>query len=81
MGRVLVLLAIVVGLVWWVSSRVRGAKRSARRPDATSDGTPPVRDMIACAHCGVHLPRDEAVVEGERLFCGDAHRRLGPRAE
>jgi uncharacterized protein len=30
--------------------------------------------MIACAHCGVHLPRDEALPGRGGVFCGDAHR-------
>ena len=30
--------------------------------------------MIACAYCGVHLPRDEALPGRGGVFCGDAHR-------
>ena len=30
--------------------------------------------MLACAHCGVHLPRDEALPGRGGVFCGDAHR-------
>jgi uncharacterized protein len=35
--------------------------------------------MVACAHCGVHLPVNEAVKDGELHFCGEPHRLLGPR--
>jgi uncharacterized protein len=36
--------------------------------------------MLACAHCGVHLPGDETVRdEAGRAYCGDAHRLAGPR--
>ena len=44
-------------------------------------GSPaPAMPMLACAHCGVHLPQAEAVVDaGGRPFCGEAHRLAGPR--
>lgn len=82
MGRLLILLLIVAVAALWVYNRV--ARRRTRdeqrpaRPAARPD--PHVQDMVACAHCGVHLPRGEAVEAGALHFCGDAHRRLGPRA-
>jgi uncharacterized protein len=30
--------------------------------------------MLACAHCGVHLPRDEALPGRGGVFCSEAHR-------
>lgn len=79
MGRLVffVLLALVVA--WWLFGRKksRGVDDPVvRRPDKTSVG---IDDMVACAHCGVHLPRAEASVEGDAVYCGDEHRRLGPR--
>jgi uncharacterized protein len=79
MGRLVffVLLALVVA--WWLFGRKksRGADSpAARRPDKASAR---VDDMVACAHCGVHLPRAEALAEGDAVYCGDEHRRLGPR--
>jgi len=36
--------------------------------------------MLACAHCGVHLPQAEAQMDvAGRPYCGEAHRLLGPR--
>jgi uncharacterized protein len=37
--------------------------------------------MIACAHCGVHLPRDEALPGRGGVFCGDAHRTAFEKAQ
>jgi uncharacterized protein len=34
--------------------------------------------MVECANCGLHLPAGDALAEGSRLYCSDAHRRLGP---
>ena len=41
--------------------------------------TPEIEQMVACAHCGVHVPESEGLHVGGYFFCSDAHRRLGPR--
>ena len=73
MGRLLVFVVIVVAAVWLVKRALAGGKQGevARKPPI--DG-----ELVSCAHCGVHLPRAEARVGGERLFCSDEHVRLGP---
>ncbi|MDD3328093.1 MAG: PP0621 family protein [Zoogloea sp.] len=35
--------------------------------------------MVACAHCGLHVPESEGVRGGSSFYCCDEHRRLGPR--
>lgn len=78
MARLLLLLIVVLVAAWWLVGRHRRvqaaddarAKRGARR-DA--------EEMIQCAHCGVHLPRGDAVVDGAHGYCSDAHRLAGPR--
>ncbi len=32
-------------------------------------------DSVSCAHCGLHLPREEALRDGDRYFCNEAHLR------
>jgi uncharacterized protein len=36
--------------------------------------------MLACAQCGAHLPRDEALPGKGGVFCGDVHRAAFERA-
>lgn len=80
MKYLLVLLVVGIGL-WMLVARLRGggvAKDGAKPadpPDARQRG--PVA-MVACDHCGLHLPAADAVPEGARLYCSDSHRRLGP---
>lgn len=79
MGRVLVLLLIVVGLTWWWLARAARVRRDATRRDNKPGGpasTMP-QAMVRCVHCGLHLPRADALADGERLFCSEDHRRLG----
>ncbi|GCL63972.1 PP0621 family protein [Pseudaquabacterium pictum] len=72
----LVLLVVGIG-VWSLVTRLRGPRR-----DRTADAPKPAETtpvvMAECAHCGLHLPAADAVPEGSRLYCSDAHRRLGP---
>lgn len=71
----LLVLAVVIGV--WRAQRP-AAPRPAARP---APGTPPApQDMVACAHCGVHLPRADALVHGPHAYCCAEHRSLGPHA-
>jgi uncharacterized protein len=91
MARVLIIAALIGLVAWWVMSRLRArdAADDTDRADPAAPGTrrrarkarpPQAQPMVACAHCGVHLPRSDAVADGAgRLFCGDAHRIAGPR--
>jgi uncharacterized protein len=67
------ILALVVGLVLWLlfgRSRKRTAD-PAQRQQPTA--------FAVCAHCGVHLPMNDAVLDGQTAYCSDAHRLAGPR--
>lgn len=84
--KFLVLLAVVAGVVWWMWGR-RPGPRSGTPPPVTPtpapdhrEAAPRLQPMLACVHCGLHLPRNEAVFSpaGEP-FCSDAHRLAGPR--
>lgn len=68
------LLLVLLLIVWWAWK-----KRAA--DDSGGNDAPPrmAERMVRCAHCGVHLPESDAVVEGDRHFCNEAHRRAGRR--
>jgi uncharacterized protein len=81
----LVLAAVAIGLYLLRSraagrgDRERGGERGpeAARPEAPARPAP----MLACAHCGLHLPAADALRDAEgHAFCSDGHRRAGPRA-
>ncbi|WP_297461865.1 PP0621 family protein [Ferrovum sp.] len=71
----------------WVYHRWFGRKRQvpppffgagARQPHAE----PPkeaqaTEDMVRCAHCGLFLPRPEALAGGGDWYCSEAHRQAG----
>lgn len=67
MARILVLLVIAF-LIYWVIRgfmRAQGRDEDAPPQAASAKG----EDMVACARCGVNLPRSEAREEAGRLVC------------
>lgn len=79
MKYLLVLLVIVVAIgIWRSRRRVEQAQRPAARRETQLQ---PPQDMVACAHCGLHLPRSEALVlpaPQPRYYCCAQHRAQGP---
>ncbi|MFC6442348.1 MAG: hypothetical protein GX332_08345 [Alcaligenaceae bacterium] len=35
--------------------------------------------MVRCAHCGIYLPRSEALMSNDHTWCSLDHAKLGPR--
>lgn len=64
------------------ADRVDSAKadRSGRTPGSPKDGAPPARpqDLVACSHCGLHLPRDEALWRNAKAYCCSQHVEHSP---
>jgi len=69
--KYLLLLAVVMGMVWWIK-----LSRSVASPDKTATPANPPQNMVRCAYCGLHLPDNEAVVSGNASYCSQAHRAL-----
>ncbi len=68
MARLLLLVALAA-LVWWLWRRL------ARLRDKPAAPPPPGAElMVRCAHCGLHLPRKEALAHAERWYCCEEHR-------
>ncbi|MBN9696792.1 MAG: hypothetical protein J0L85_13445 [Zoogloea sp.] len=58
----------------------RPAPGGAQADTPTRGAEPAFEQMVACAHCGLHVPESEGVKGGGQFYCSDEHRRLGPRA-
>ena len=74
--KILIFLVAVFVLLWLLrGATARRGVGSTRRPPAAP------QEIIACAHCGVHLPRDEALPGRGGVFCGEAHRAAYEKAQ
>ena len=72
MGKLLMLVLLVVIAVWLIRRALRAAN-----PADSAKNAPIQQDLVACARCGVHLPRSEARLADGKLYCGEEHARLG----
>ena len=68
--RVLLVLLVVGVILWLLAARSRAGspRKSKPQPEA----------FARCAHCGVHLPINDAVVDRGNAYCSEAHRLAGP---
>ena len=69
--KYLILLGVVFGVIWWIK---------LSRPSSAGNKAPASTDqplnMVRCAHCGLHLPENEAIQSRNAMYCSDAHRAL-----
>ena len=74
MMKYLLLIALVAG-IWWVWKK--RAQRPAPRPPRVD---PDSELMVACAHCGVHLPQSDSIRANGAHYCCEAHRLAADRS-
>lgn len=84
MLKILVLLGIlaVVIFVFFGPGRRRDRQAGRSTAPARPASAQPAKKvpMLACAHCGLHLPRDEAAFDvAGQPYCTPEHRVAGPR--
>ena len=71
-------IAVVLVAVWiWRNNR-QNERNDAPGPAARRPASP--APMVACAHCGMHLPQDEAVRGQRGVYCCHEHRRQAEEA-
>lgn len=58
---------LLVALI--VRTLLQNSRKSEPRPRVLEE-----RDTVRCDHCGVHLPREDAVAAGGAYFCSEKHR-------
>ncbi len=81
MLKLLLMVAVLAVAAWFWMGRRRppGAPPAAKPPTKKAADQAP-QSMIACAHCGVHLPQSDALMDAAgKPYCTEAHRLQGPR--
>ncbi len=72
MGLRLVFILFAVVLAVWLVRRLLRKPTPPSKPAKT-------QDMLRCAHCGLHVPRSEAILDGDTPYCSPEHRDAGAR--
>jgi len=70
----LLLWLVLLGALFWMFRRWWRGKTT---PAPKARSLPP-NPMVRCAHCGVHVPQERALADGDhpRWYCSAEHRRL-----
>ena len=76
MGRLILIIAIVIALLWLLRRALAGPHKDGAASQAPGEAK---GDLVSCAHCGVNLPKAEARSAGGRHYCSEEHWRAGPR--
>jgi len=68
--KYLILLVMVLAGIWWIRKQ-RPHHKSAQQSKPSGP-----QAMVTCAHCGAHVPSDDAVAGQQAVYCSEAHRQL-----
>lgn len=78
--KYLLLIALALVGLWMMRrglGRGPGRARSAK-PSPQARPAAQAAPILACRHCGLHLPQNEAVIDADgQAYCSEAHRRAG----
>ena len=65
---------LILALAVWLAYRVIKYYLVGRpKPPAARVDSTPTPDMVRCTQCGLHVPKLEAVRDGEQFYCGKQH--------
>jgi uncharacterized protein len=72
--KFLLVIAVVL-IAFWIWRNNRQSDRGDDAPPATPrPGNRPAR-MVACSHCGTHVPETEQLIGRHGVYCCAEHRR------
>jgi len=69
MGQLLRIIIILVGL--WLVLQIIKRALGTRKNHASRQ--PAIASMVACVHCGLHLPESEAIQKDGKHYCSEEH--------
>lgn len=77
MKFILLVIAVLI-LLWLLRRSLRSDRQAQQRPPKGNAASP--QAMLSCAHCGLHLPSNEALPGRGGVFCDEQHRAAFERA-
>lgn len=64
---------VIIVFIGWLLFRLfrRWQNRIPTKPPGSGEK---IDTMVKCAHCGVHIPRQNAIENNEKFFCCEEHK-------
>ena len=78
MGRifiVLVLLVVSLTLVKWLKTKLDEPPKQLKKDKPAEKNE--LNTVVKCLQCGLHIPEEEAIKQGDKVFCSLEHARKG----
>ncbi len=76
MMKFLLIFFIFMVLLWqWRNRHSDTDTRPERKAGSVKKPAQPTT-MVACAHCGLHVPAEDAITGNQGTYCSVAHRQL-----
>lgn len=69
------ILAIAV-LVWLLLRMIKKQIDQYKANKVASQGKEQIGTMVRCQHCGLHIPKHEAIESANQYYCSQEHRKL-----
>ncbi len=65
---------IIIVLAVWIAYRIWQNYRSkAKKMTSSSKSQKNIPDMVACEVCKMHIPENEALYKGKKVYCSQQH--------
>jgi len=74
-----ILRLLLLALLFWLLYRGVLALLGKARPEVIRRRSSDGGQMVRCAHCGLHIPQQEALERDGHYYCSEEHRNAGPR--
>ncbi|WP_353236767.1 PP0621 family protein [Limnohabitans sp.] len=68
--KYLIWLLVILAVIW----AIKRSRRPSKPAEAPKTPSTSPSNMVGCAHCGLHLPQEEAVAGTKGLYCSTEHR-------
>lgn len=72
--KFLIVLSVILGLIFFFR---HSRKKAMPHPHTPSPKSTMTISMVQCEYCGIHLPENEAISQGNHYWCSKEHLQLG----
>lgn len=67
---------LTILLIAWLVYALYKRYVKARSQNLTSKKSKNPEKIVKCEHCATHIPEHEAIIDKERYYCSEEHKRI-----